>query len=188
MKTLAFRTFLEEKIASLPATDLSDKLDSKACVAAILRGHSIEDLEVGFIRRAISPMDKWSGQIAFPGGRKEEADEDDFATTAREVREEIGMTLTRHDLLGHLHDVQARKAGGLMNFFIRPLVFYIDREEPLLLDPAEVDEFFWIRLSHLRDDQFKTTVEGFPAIQLHRDPPLWGLTYLMTTDLLGRLI
>jgi 8-oxo-dGTP pyrophosphatase MutT (NUDIX family) len=192
----AFTKVLEEKLNSLAATDLSVELDAKACVAAILRGQTMETLEVAYIRRAIAEHDRWSGQMAFPGGKFEEGDIDDFATAAREVEEEVGIILERGECLGRLHDIQARKRGSLLDFYIRPLVFHIDREVELRLDPAEVADFFWVPLSRLQDPTRLRTyewVEGentlsLPAIQLHGDPPLWGLTYLMTEDLLGRLL
>lgn len=197
-KTLAntLPTTLERKLNSLSATDLSQELEAKACVASILRGSTLDTLEVAYIRRAISEHDRWSGQMAFPGGKFEEGDLDDFDTAAREVREETGIVLDREECLGRLHDIQARKRGSLLDFYIRPLVFYIDREVDLILDPAEVADFFWVPLTRLQDPTRLRTYEWkegentleLPAIQLHGDPPLWGLTYLMTQDLLGRIL
>ena len=61
----------------------------RASVACILRGR-----EALFIRRSQRANDKWSGQVAFPGGRQEDQDKnDDLATCVREVREELGLDL-----------------------------------------------------------------------------------------------
>ncbi|KAL8683954.1 MAG: hypothetical protein Q9186_000165 [Xanthomendoza sp. 1 TL-2023] len=51
------------------------------------------DPEVLFIKRAARKGDRWNGHIAFPGGGRDLADEDDIATSVRETREEIGMDL-----------------------------------------------------------------------------------------------
>lgn len=194
--TAKLRQTLQQRIQALAATDLSKDLDDKACVAAILRGSSFEDLEIGYIRRAISEHDRWSGQMAFPGGKQELTDSDDLATAIRETEEETGIRLEQTDLLGRLHDVQARRRGGLLNFYIRPFVFFIEREVELRLDPSEVAEFFWVPVSRLKDPSRVRTytfrdnsreIEA-PAIELHGDPPLWGLTYMMTQDCLGRLL
>lgn len=49
--------------------------------------------EVLFIKRASRSGDRWTGHIAFPGGGREEKDEDDCATSVRETHEEIGLDL-----------------------------------------------------------------------------------------------
>ena len=46
-----------------------------AAVALVLRGRTVDDAELLFIRRAERVGDPWSGHIAFPGGREEEGDE-----------------------------------------------------------------------------------------------------------------
>lgn len=167
-----------------------------ACVAAILRGTSVLDLEVGFIRRARQDQDRWSGQIAFPGGRAEPEDADSLATAIRETFEEIGLQLPPTALVGQLNDLQARKAGQLLDFYIRPYVFFhLDRFSPVL-DPREVADFFWISLTDLRSDSrqihFEFAQENLslrlPAIQMPSEPPLWGLTYMMTQELLRKVL
>ncbi|KAI1309940.1 hypothetical protein EDD11_003955 [Mortierella claussenii] len=50
--------------------------------------------EVLFIERATRKTDRWSGHVALPGGKREEADEDDQETAARETLEEIGLDLS----------------------------------------------------------------------------------------------
>ena len=49
--------------------------------------------EVLFIKRASRTGDRWTGQIAFPGGGRESDDETDCATSVRETHEEIGLDL-----------------------------------------------------------------------------------------------
>ena len=49
-------------------------------------------LELLYIKRAVHVGDRWSGQVAFPGG-KQEAGESDQQTAEREVVEEIGLHL-----------------------------------------------------------------------------------------------
>jgi 8-oxo-dGTP pyrophosphatase MutT (NUDIX family) len=174
--------------------DLSLSLQSYACVVILLRG-SRDDLEVGFIRRAIHEHDRWSGQIAFPGGKKDDADENDMRTALRETAEEIGLHLDVSNYAGRLDDIQARKAGEVLDFFIRPFVFYLDHEVETTLAPDEVAEFFWVKLNDLRSPARQTTHKfqkntmtlQVPAIDVQRDLPLWGLSYFMTQNLLNRL-
>ncbi|UYL09135.1 CoA pyrophosphatase [Bdellovibrio sp. SKB1291214] len=174
--------------------DLSQTLERYACVSLILRG-PLDDLQIGFIQRAVQPNDRWSGQIAFPGGKKEDIDSSALATALRETQEEVGIILTPDEMVGRLDDIQARKAGSLLDFFIRPFVFYTERDFAIQLDPNEVADFFWVPLKQLDNPDRKTTYEltreqmllQLPAISLDREIPLWGLSYMITQDLLIRL-
>lgn len=178
-----------------PPRDLAGQLHDYACVTVLLRGLESEHLEVGFIQRAISPRDRWSGHIAFPGGRREPSDRDDFHTAIREAYEEIGISLEADNLVGRLDDIQAQKHGALLDFFIRPFVFYVETEFTPNLNPGEVADFFWVPLKELAHPDKQTFFEALreevpvklPAIHVDRDPPLWGLTYFIVQNLLKHL-
>lgn len=191
------KSLLAELTAALHSDsllDLSKSLESYACVVILLRG-SKDSLEVGFIRRAVHEQDRWSGQIAFPGGKKEDEDENDMRTALRETFEEIGLQLEASNFAGRLDDIQSRKQGEVLDFFIRPFVFYVPTDIETNLAADEVAEFFWVSLQDLRDPKKQTTHKfqrnnmtlQMPAIDLKRDLPLWGLTYFMTQNLLHRL-
>ncbi len=187
--------FIAQKLRVTPPLDLSSSFPAKACVAAILRGTSLSQLEIAFIRRAQAVGDRWSGQVAFPGGKFEPGDADDLATATREVFEETGIVLRPEDCLGRLSDIQSRSRGELLQFYIRPFVFWLDRSFQPKLDPAEAADFFWVPLETLRDPsqrcEYEWIHEGtprkLPAIAVVGEPPLWGLTYFMALDLLNRL-
>ncbi|UOE99829.1 NUDIX hydrolase [Bdellovibrio reynosensis] len=175
--------------------DLHEKLHRHACVAVILRGQKMEDLEVAFIQRAFNPDDRWSGHIAFPGGKREESDASDLDAALRETQEEVGLQLSPDELVGRLDDIQARKSGTMLDFYIRPFVFHIDREFGITLDASEVADFFWTPLKEILSPH-RQTFYGvvrdtggirLPAVHLDRDPPLWGLTYMMILNLFDRL-
>jgi len=48
--------------------------------------------EILYIRRSLSPTDRWSGDLAFPGG-KSNPGESDRETCERETMEEVGLDL-----------------------------------------------------------------------------------------------
>ncbi|KAJ9466882.1 hypothetical protein DIPPA_01967 [Diplonema papillatum] len=88
-----------------------------AGVACIVRG--TEDLEVLYILRATNPLDRWSGQVAFPGGKHEEGDGSFKATAEREAFEEISVDLadaSRYAYLGRADEVPASPQLGVACF------------------------------------------------------------------------
>lgn len=62
--------------------------------------------EILYIKRASRLTDKWSSHVAFPGGRKEEEDENGLYTAMRETWEEIGLDLAEKEFInvGKLDD------------------------------------------------------------------------------------
>ena len=119
-------------------------------------------LELLFIKRTAQEGDPWSGQIAFPGGRREAADADDVACAIRETWEEVGIDLTQEgdfQFLGRLGD-RAVFAGGKQvgGFALCPFVFLYHGDErgragnllpELALSAAEVDGGRWVNLGVL---------------------------------------
>lgn len=74
-------------------------------------------LQLLFMKRANTDASRWSGQVAFPGGRRDPEDADDFATVCREADEELGLPLQHHRefvCLGRLpdHNLRSRAANS----------------------------------------------------------------------------
>ncbi len=161
---------LQEEPADQPA---------RAAVAAILRP-GVAGTEILFIRRAVREGDPWSGQMAFPGGKREPADRDLLHTAVRETEEEIGVDLLRHGrLLGPLADTSTHRS----DLVVRPYVFLLDRA-PRLGTSDEVAETIWAPISPLaRGEATGTYTFQAPGVALelpcHRigEHVVWGLTY-----------
>lgn len=62
--------------------------------------------EILYIKRASRLTDNWSSHVAFPGGRKEDEDENGLYTAMRETWEEIGLDLAEKEFVnvGKLDD------------------------------------------------------------------------------------
>ena len=167
-----------------------------AAVAAILRaGEGGNDAELFFIVRAESPKDPWSGHIAFPGGRREPSDETLLATAIRETREEVGIDLSRGELVARLPDVPAfiRSKRGVL--VVTPFVF-IMREEVIATPNYEVAGTLWVPVTKLARGEGKGTYAftwedkpyELPCIRLEPDQRvLWGMTYRMMETMLEAL-
>lgn len=186
---------LETLLNNTPAKSLDQTLQQHACVSLLLRGDRLDNLELAFIERALRPNDRWSGQIAFPGGRRESTDPTHLAAAIRETSEEVNITLTDSELIGTLSDIQARKRGQLLDFYIRPFVFYVNRPTIFYGANEEVADFFWVKMNSIIDQNNRTTYSQyengqlltFPAVDLRKNLPLWGLSYMITLNLLQSL-
>jgi 8-oxo-dGTP pyrophosphatase MutT (NUDIX family) len=113
--------------------------------------------EILYMKRTTNPSDPWSGNVAFPGGRREPADASDWHTAVRETREEIGLDLQGGPFmfLGRLDDravyARGRRRSG---FALCPFVFVqtVAATPPITLSEAEVAAVRWIAFEHLVED------------------------------------
>jgi 8-oxo-dGTP pyrophosphatase MutT (NUDIX family) len=182
-----------ERNFARPATSVPEASLQRAAVAMVLREES-RDLELLLIRRAEHPNDPWSGQMAFPGGRREHGDRDLLATAVRETREETAIDLDRvGHALGPLDEVRAMARMRPMNLAIAPFVFRLETPAALVLS-AEVTSAHWLSLAALSDPGARSAhvyehqgsrIE-FPCLRV-AGLMIWGLTYRMFVDLLTRL-
>jgi 8-oxo-dGTP pyrophosphatase MutT (NUDIX family) len=168
---------------------LETAITRRAAVAAVLR-ETEGGLELLFIRRAEDPKDRWSGHMAFPGGRVEPGDADLEATAVRETAEEIGLDLrAQGELLGGLDEVHAIARGKPVDLGITPFVFRLQGPAQLTMN-AEVTSLHWLPLDDLVGDRHLTTFEylhegtplQLPCLRIG-DVVIWGLTYRMFSSL-----
>jgi 8-oxo-dGTP pyrophosphatase MutT (NUDIX family) len=118
-----------------------------AAVAVIL--HDGDDgIEALFIHRAVRAGDTWSGQIAFPGGRRETTDAGLSATAIRETSEEVGVDLSNAEQLGVLDDLHPRTP-VLPPVVVRPFVFALT-SHPTIVVNSEVQAAFWVSFRALQ--------------------------------------
>ena len=120
-------------------------------------------VEVLLTRRAMG-LRAHSGEVSFPGGRREPGEEL-VEAALREAHEEVGLDPSSVEILGeldHLMTVTSRS-------FIVPVVGLLDgRPEGLVPNPGEVDEVRFVPLDELlRDDVFREERWRFAV------PPPW---------------
>jgi 8-oxo-dGTP pyrophosphatase MutT (NUDIX family) len=163
----------------------------QAAVALVVRGR--EPLEVLLIKRARRAGDPWSGHMAFPGGRRDPADDTLLRTAVRETVEEIGLDLEDAGVhLGRLEVVRPASP-HLPRMTITPHVFGVPAETPAAATSEEVDAVHWVSLDLLRDPATRAEIEirlpggsqRFPGLRVAGDV-VWGLTYRILEDFLAR--
>lgn len=144
------------------------------------------------IQRAEREGDRWSGQLALPGGRWSPGDPDLAATARRETLEEVGVDLSGAPLLGVLDDLEPRTP-VLPPLIVRPYVFGLPEQTGLSLN-AEVAGAWWVTLEALQrpgtygPTEYRRYGTLVRSAGYHLEVGLlWGLTERILTSLLGLL-
>lgn len=143
------------------------------------------------IKRTEREGDPWSGQIAFPGGHKSPKDQDFLETAIREAREEVGIQLHEHELLGILPLVSARSH----RVRVAPFVFQL-KTTVTVHSNDEVAESFWVPLNTLSGLRMRKSVvrvaDGTLTVDsyIYNKYVIWGLTFrtinlLLAKDIVG---
>ncbi len=162
-----------------------------AAAVAVMLHDGDDGLEVLFIHRAVRVGDTWSGQIAFPGGRRDPGDRDLLATAIRETNEEIGVDLAAAEQLGVLDDLYPRTP-VLPPVVVRPFVFALTAR-PLVTVSAEVQDAFWVPFRFLEAPGVRgeITVDhpGIPPRTLPAyhlvNRTIWGMSERILTPLIS---
>jgi 8-oxo-dGTP pyrophosphatase MutT (NUDIX family) len=113
--------------------------------------------------RRATRMTRHAGQWALPGGRLD-ADENPVEGALRELREELGLSLSTSELLGRLDDYPTRSG-----YVITPVVLWGPADPQLVPAPDEVQAVYRIGLQPLlaSDPRFITISESDrPVLQL----------------------
>ena len=87
-----------------------------------------------------------SGQVAFPGGKIDEADPDAVAAALREAHEEIDLQPNDVEVIGQLPDYHTGSG-----YRISPVLGIVKPNAVMSANPEEVDYVFEVPLSYLMD-------------------------------------
>ncbi|MCT8158556.1 CoA pyrophosphatase [Pseudoruegeria sp. SHC-113] len=105
-----------------------------------------DGLRVILTKRA-SGLKHHPGQIAFPGGKQDQGDENLIATALREAREEIGLPEENVSVLGQLAPHET-----VTGFIVTPIVAKVMADFTPVPEAGEVEEVFEVPLAHLLQD------------------------------------
>ena len=127
-----------------------------------------------------------SNQIAFPGGKEEEGDQNLLATALRETHEEIGVPPGQVNLIKELTHVYIPPS----NFMVTPFVGLCTEEISFTAQEEEVERIVEVSLVDLLDERkifsrkintsYATDVD-VPAFKLN-GYTVWGATAMMLSE------
>jgi len=176
---------------NLGREDIAVPDDAKlAAVLILLFPDEHGQLEVVFTERAITHnADSHSGQMSFPGGKKDEEDTDLRHTALRETWEEVGVPSRDVQVLGETTPLYI----PVSNFLVQPYVGYVSNQPDFVPEEREVAEIVTCTLQFLLDYKEPSITDiSFPNGFKIKDVPyfdikgkvVWGATSMMLNEFL----
>jgi 8-oxo-dGTP pyrophosphatase MutT (NUDIX family) len=176
----------ESLAGAVAAAEKADHVQSAVLVPLFLAGVPAEPHVVLTRRRA--DLRRHAGEISFPGGRRDPADEDLSVTALREAEEEIGLDREQVRLLGRLPSTSTFAT----KYVIHPFLGAIPSGVAWRLSAKEVDAVIELPLEAIRSGRTRTRLErrgttfeidAF-AVEEH---VIWGATARILEDLFEHL-
>jgi 8-oxo-dGTP pyrophosphatase MutT (NUDIX family) len=136
-----------------------------------------------------SGMSTHSGEVAFPGGRRDPEDLDLMATALREAQEEIGLPSGLVEVLGPLSTLVSRHG-----IEVTPYVGLVPDYVEYQANDAEIASVFTVPLAFFRDDPREMThridylgKSWYVPSYRYGEYQIWGLTAIMVVELVNLL-
>ena len=153
----------------------------------ILLQETSEDLNVIYCLRS-NNLPTHAGEVAFPGGKREEKDETLKETALREAQEEVNLELKDVEVLGEISSVQSR-----FGLSVTPYIGIL-KSNTLIADGKEIAEVFSVPLNFIKNNMQKEQKSEnwdnkkvfFPFFEFE-NKMVWGLTAYMTVEFLKLL-
>ena len=128
-----------------------------------------------------------AGEIAFPGGKWHDTDNDLLDTALRETSEEIGLDLSRKKVIGQLENVRTLNSG----FTITPFVSIVEDVPQLQANP-EVENILHIPLVPFLQTLADDTDPAHNSIQemytlTYQGKIVWGASARILKQIVNRL-
>ena len=148
------------------------------------------DVGILLIKRA-KDQSVHSGQISFPGGKKEHTDTDLKETALRETFEEVGITPEKVTIIGSLSKLYSPPS----NFDVYPYVGYINHD-PDLNTNSEVEKVLKIKLNELTNPDLliEKMIYGRDGKKYEvpcyfiQNEIIWGATAMILSELLAIIL
>ncbi len=142
---------------------------------------------IPLIVRPDTELGAHSGQVSFPGGKKEKTDKNLRETALREAFEEVGIKESEITVLGEISPLFVFAS----NFMVYPTIAVCNKKPNFVPDPREVAKILEIPILHLQNtDNHKITdleIRNTTIIAPYFDVEgriVWGATAMILSELL----
>jgi 8-oxo-dGTP pyrophosphatase MutT (NUDIX family) len=151
----------------------------------LLKEDKDDEYKIVYTKRS-TKLKTHSGEVSFPGGKWEEADNSLYETALRESNEEINLNIENVTKLGNLNFLLSRH-----KIEVNPYVGYLNKFQEFEGN-FEIEEIFTVPISFLSDSK-NVTYKEFNRKDLKVYIPswvyngnrIWGLTAMITADFLN---
>jgi 8-oxo-dGTP pyrophosphatase MutT (NUDIX family) len=181
---------LRERFAQPPAWEPEMRgdnrfVDREPAHASVLVPLVMRERPTVLLTERTTHLSTHSGQVAFPGGKRDETDVDEAHTALREAQEEIGLEPRWAEVLGQLPIYTTGT-----QFLITPVVALVDPSHRLTLNAYEVADAFEVPLDFLMNpahhhrhemewDGVKREWLSMPYMDGTTERFIWGATAAM---------
>ena len=132
-----------------------------------------------------------SGQVCFPGGRKEKEDENLLQTALREAREELNIKAENVKIIGELSRIYVPPS----NFLIQPIVGYSQQRPDFIAEVKEVEAIIEVPVKEFQKSsslqKAKVTVQNNVELEVpgfyYKNHLIWGATSMILMEMLDIL-
>jgi 8-oxo-dGTP pyrophosphatase MutT (NUDIX family) len=147
----------------------------------------VSEIHIPLIQRPSTERGVHSGQVSFPGGKKEPLDTNLIETALRECYEEIGVETPKNQVIGLLSPLFVFAS----NFMVQPVVAFLEKKPTFFANAGEVEQVLEISLEHIKKLENQKTSEitiGKYVIQAPyfdvQEKIVWGATAMILSELL----
>jgi 8-oxo-dGTP pyrophosphatase MutT (NUDIX family) len=184
---------VRERLAGFEPDDApAPRITGSVAAAVLIPLYDADDGAHVILIKRPETMPSHRGEIAFPGGKFEGAQDADLEQTAlREAHEEIGLKPSDVEVVARL----ASMATVASRFTITPFVGFLTARPTLTPSPSEVTRVLDVPLAALlADDVYREELwdVGASGLGVHfyelEDETVWGATARMLTRLLAHLM
>lgn len=171
-ENLTYADSMEKLLKALKP--VAEEQDADAAVALLLKPKN-QTLELFFVKRADNPADPWSGQMAFPGGKRDPKDQNLKQTVVRETLEETSINLLdRSRFLGAMEPLRSTRRPEMR---ILPFIILLEHDLTIKLN-EELEWFVWVSPEELLQHRGTARLSfGEVSAYVFGEMVIWGLTY-----------